>query len=134
MSDTARPAIRQTKMSAPFWEGIAQQRLLLQYDAKADRYQFYPRPVSLYSGAPLEWREASGYGKLVAFTECRSPAKGFESLGPYLVGVVKLDEGVKFFTRIVNASYDSLAIGQRMRVNWDPEGIDALCRFEPAGD
>jgi uncharacterized OB-fold protein len=134
MNTPTRPAIRMTGLSQPFWNGVAQQRLLLQYDPVARRYQFYPRPVSLYGAAALEWREASGFGELIAFTECHAPAKGFEGLGPYLVGVVRLDEGVKFFTRIVNATFDTIAIGQRMRINWDPEAVDQLCRFEPALD
>lgn len=134
MNTPARPAIRMTGLSKPFWDGVAEQRLLLQYDPVARRHQFYPRPVSLFGATPLEWREASGYGELITFTECRSPAKGFEGLGPYLVGVVHLDEGVKFFTRIVNATFDTITIGQRMHINWDPEGIDQLCRFEPVRD
>jgi uncharacterized OB-fold protein len=123
-----------TKLSRPFWDGIAGRRLLLQYDPLAKRYQFYPRPLSLFSATrSLEWREAAGSGTLIAHTLCHSPAKCYEGQVPYLVGIVRLDEGVKIFTRIVNADGADLAIGQRMRLSWDESGAETLFRFEPEG-
>lgn len=129
----AKPEIRPTDLSGPFWEGVAGRRLLLQYDPAAQRYQFYPRPLSLFGGGPLEWRPASGRGTLIARTLCHSPAPGFEEEVPYILGIVVLEEGPRIFARIVNAEFGALRIGQPMRLAWDETRSDRiLYQFEPA--
>ena len=129
-----KPEIRPTDLSRPFWDGVAARRLLLQYDPVAQRYQFYPRPLSLFSdGRALEWRAASGRGTLVAQTLCHAPAPGFEEEVPYILGLIRLEEGPRIFARIVNAEYGALAIGQAMRLVWDETRADRLLyQFEPA--
>ncbi len=50
--------------SRPFWEATKQHVLLLQYDPDAGRYQFFPRPASIFTGRRnLEWRAAAGTGR-----------------------------------------------------------------------
>ena len=129
-----KPEIRPTDLSRAFWDGVAERRLLLQYDPVAKRYQFYPRPLSLFGGARvLEWLPASGRGTLVAQTLCHSPAPGFEAEAPYLLGIVALDEGPRIFARIVNAEHGDLKIGQAMRLVWDETRADRpVYQFEPA--
>lgn len=119
-----------TNTSAPFWEGVRQRKLMLQYDPKAKRYQFFPRPVSLYSNdAALEWREASGTGVLVAFTLTYFPAPGFDAELPYLEGLVQLDEGPRVFAPIADARYETLKVGMRLRVRW-PQVAEAAHPFQ----
>ncbi len=64
-----RPAPIQLNFSKPFWDGAKDKKLMLQFCPKAGKYQFYPRPVSVYTGSrELEWREASGKRKIYAFS------------------------------------------------------------------
>lgn len=127
---TDKPARSHT--SKPFWDAAAERRLLLQRDPVTNRWQFYPRPVSLFSAAAPEWKESAGRGELVAFTTCHSPAKGFDDEVPYQVGIVRLDEGARMFARIVNAGEKPLVVGQRMRVAWlEPKESRLPCAFEP---
>lgn len=124
-----------SRTTQPFWDGVQQGRLLLQYDAAARRWQFYPRPVSLFGEGPVEWKESAGRGALVAFTTCHAPARGFEADVPYQVGIVALDEGVRLFARIRNPAGRALAVGQRMRLAWAPLQDGRLpCEFEPTGE
>jgi uncharacterized OB-fold protein len=114
-----KPTIIINDTSAPFWEGVKRHQLLLQYDPKADRYQFFPRPLSLYSNSSeLEWRSSRGAGVLVAYTLTYFPAPGFEKETPYVEGIVQLDEGPRIFSPIAGAAYDALHVGQRMHVCW----------------
>jgi uncharacterized OB-fold protein len=118
--------IVETNTSAPFWEGVRNRKLMLQYDAKSQRYQFFPRPISLYSNdGALEWRESNGTGVLVAFTLSYFPAPGFEAELPYLEGLIQLDEGPRVFAPIAHARYDALKVGMRMRVCWPDAAEDA---------
>lgn len=45
----------------------------------------------------------SGFGVLESFTVVHAPPAGFEGCAPYVVGIVKLDEGVKISAQIVNS-------------------------------
>lgn len=130
---SAKPPIILNRTSAPFWEAVRQHKLLLQYDPKAKRYQFFPRPISLHSdSAALEWREAKGTGTLVAFTLTYFPAPGFEAELPYLEGLIQLDEGPRIFAPIANSTYETLKVGMRMRVRWPAADGEHPFQFEVA--
>jgi uncharacterized OB-fold protein len=132
MSDK-RAAIYETDLTRPFWQATKERRFLLQYDPKVDRYQFYPRSISLYSTSPLEWREAKGAGKLVAHTLCHTAAPGFSALTPYILAIVQLVEGPRVFARVTGAKYEDLKIGQKMKIAWGDElGDGREYLFAPA--
>jgi hypothetical protein len=129
---TKKPEIKVTQLTEPFWAGVREHKFLLQYDPAANRYQFYPRPLSLFSdGSKMEWREASGLGTLVARSLCYAPAPGFEDEVPYLLGIVELDEGPRVFAPVV-AGEDQPKIGTRMRIVWQQVGEQTLYQFAPA--
>lgn len=112
-------AIVENRTSAPFWDGVRAHRLMLQYDPDADRWLFFPRPLALNAaGTRLEWRESAGRGRLVAHTRTHFPAPGFEAITPYVEVLVQLDEGPRIFAPLQGAPYESLAVGQRVRVTW----------------
>lgn len=119
-----------TETTRPFWDGIAAKRLMLQFDPRSGRYQFFPRPLSLWSEGPLEWREVKGEGTLAAVTLTHFPAPGFQDKLPYLQGVVRLDEGPRIFANITGATLGELKVGQRMRIVYG-EGDDAPFQFRP---
>jgi uncharacterized OB-fold protein len=65
-----------------------------------------PRPICVSClGNELEWIQFRGVGKLAAFTRIIvappfMAKEGFSKKNPYLVGVVELEESVKFVARI----------------------------------
>lgn len=106
--------------TAPFWEGVSQGKLVLQYCTEAKRFQHYPRPVSLFTGRrTLEWREVSGNGTIYAFTVVRIPGPGLEGRLPLCVATVELDEGVRMIANVINCAPEEPAIGKRVRLAWD---------------
>jgi uncharacterized OB-fold protein len=118
-----RPVV-ENATSAPFWAGVREHRLLLQYDAQAKRHLFYPRPLGLNAAnAPLEWRESKGRGKLVAFTLTHFPAPGFEAITPYVEALIQLDEGPRIFAPLQGTPYEQLAVGQRARIAWPAHSL-----------
>ncbi len=115
-----RPAPTPTNLTQRFWQGAADEKLMLQFDPASNRFQFYPRPASLETGKQnLEWRTASGKGIIYSFTITHVPAAGFEDKVPYAVGLVELDEGVRVVANLVNVDPEQLAIGQRVRLCWE---------------
>lgn len=121
-----------TDIGQPFWEGLAQRRLMLQFDAASGRAQFYPRPQSLYSEAGVQWRAASGRGTVAAFTRSRVSPPHLADAVPYVLALVRLEEGPRMLARIA-APFETLAIGQAVHVAWDATGeAPAFPVFEPA--
>ena len=128
-----RPVPVPTHTSTPFWDAGKRGKFMLQYDPAARKYQFFPRPVSVYSGSDkLEWREASGRGTLVARTNVQVPLRGFEKLVPFVLAAVNLEEGVRVVARLVGVSYQDAKPGMKVRVIWEElaDGV-RIFAFEP---
>lgn len=114
-----RPAPVPLNFSQPFWEAARKGVLLLQYCPVAKKYQFYPRPVSVYTGKRnLEWREASGKGTVYTYTITHRPPEPFKNVAPYVVATVELPERVRIVTNLVNCPVDQVRIGMPVRVAW----------------
>jgi uncharacterized OB-fold protein len=127
------PAPAPSPFSLPFWEGTKRKELLLQYDPIAERYQFFPRPISIYTGKRnLEWRAASGLGSVFAFTIVRrAPHPGFAGRTPYVVASITLDEGVRILAQLRNVAPEDVRAGMRVHVEWEPRGAYNVAVFEP---
>lgn len=119
--------------SEPYWEATREKRLVIQYCRQAQQYQFYPRPVSIFTGGrDLEWQEVSGRGTLFAWTVARIGRPPFTDQTPYVVATVTLDEGVNVIANLINCPFDDVTIGLRVRSTWAPlaDGTNLLL-FEP---
>lgn len=130
-----RPVPRHYTFSEPFWEGTREKKLLLQYCRKSGQYQFYPRPVSVFTGTrDMEWREVSGRGEVFSWTVAHIARPPFAEHTPYLVVTVTLDEGVNIIANLINCPIEQVAIGLRVKSVWAPlpDGTNLLL-FEPDG-
>jgi uncharacterized OB-fold protein len=119
--------------SKVYWDATREKRLLVQFDRRSGRYQFFPRATSIYNGhRDLEWREVSGKGQIFSYTiadRARPPFQGHE---PFAIGLVTLDEGVNVMANIVHCTRDRLKIGLRVKPFWTPLANGAhLLMFEP---
>jgi uncharacterized protein len=116
-----REAPKSRSYSKPYWEGTREKKLLLQYDPKNGRYQFYPRPLSLATGRrTLEWREVSGKGEVFSFTIARRAREPFRGHEPFLIALVTLDEGVNVMGNVVGCTLEEMKIGLRVKPHWAP--------------
>lgn len=127
-----RPAPKPSSMTREFWDGAKQGKLMLQYCRDTGKFQFYPRPVSIYTGRRnLEWREASGKGSVYTHTVTHRGPAPFRGIAPYIIVTVELDEGVRIMSNLVNCEPDDVRIGMRVRVTWTPTGEYRFPLFEP---
>jgi len=128
-----RPAPVKLNFSAPFWAGAEQRKLMLQFCTESEKYQFYPRPVSLYTGSrKLEWREATGKGRVYSFTVSYKAPPPFKIKDAYVVATVELEEGVRILTNIVNCDPATVKIDMPVRLSWVKAGEENYPVFEPA--
>ena len=124
-----RPMPVKTPTTAPFWDALAERRVVIQYSPSSGSYVFYPRvraPRTLADD--LEWREISGMGTVYSFTVARRPVgPHFTDAVPQLLAIVEWDEGPRVTTELVN-------VGMRVRpVFCDyPEHDVTMLRYEPA--
>lgn len=135
MTTFERPLPVPTPTTAPFWDGLREQRIRIQYSPTSERYVFYPRvraPGTLADD--LEWREISGLGTLYSFTVARRPVgPHFADAVPLLTAIVEWDEGPRFSTELVNVAPEDIRIGMRVRPVFSdhPDHGITMLRYEP---
>lgn len=105
-----------------FWEATRDKQLVLQWCTSCQKAIFYPRaacPGCL--GDALEWRPATGLGRVHAVSVQHKPANPFMAdKVPYAVALVDLDEGVRLMTNVVGCEPDDVAVDMAVRVTWEP--------------
>ena len=110
-----------TEENRPFWEGCQQEKLLLQYCERCQRYQFYPRLYCMQCGADrLSWVEASGRGVIYSYTiihQNKSPE--FVHDTPYNVAIIQLEEGPRLMSNIVDVAPGDLRVDLPVMVVFD---------------
>lgn len=135
MSQTnAKPVPVPDEISAPFFNGAREGKLMLQHCLACDGWSFPVRVRCPHCFSDkLQWRQASGRGTLYTYTimhQVMNP--GFASSVPYNVAQVDLPEGVRMISNIVGVTNDALRIGMALEVVF--EGVsDDVCipKFRP---
>ena len=131
-----RPVPEPTPVSQPFWDGLAQHRIRVQYSPSLQRYVFYPRTLAPGTLADdLEWREIDGAATVYTFTIARRPTgPPWADALPQLLAVVQWDAGPKFSTELVEVDPGDVRIGMPVQpVFYDmPEEGITLLKYRPA--
>lgn len=131
MSESDKPLPSITPETRPFWEGCAAGELRYQACRECGRVQFYPRALCAgCGGTALDWRRSWGEGTVHAVTVVyRAPSAAFKADVPYAVALVDLDEGFRVLTNVVGGDPERVAIGDRVRVVFEPRGAVTLPQF-----
>lgn len=132
---TTKPIPVPDEISAPFFDGARQGRLMLQHCIGCGAWSFPVRERCPHCfAAKLEWRQASGRGTLYTFTimhQIMNP--GFASAVPYNVAQIDLDEGVRMVSNIVGLDNSQLRPGMKLKVVFEDFGNQvSLPKFTPA--
>lgn len=107
-----RPLPAGDPVSSHYWAEAAEGRLVIQHCPSCGARQFYPRAICMACGGDPEWEEASGRGTVYTFTVIRQQgAKPFRDELPYVVAMIKLDEGPMMMGNIGGCAVDDVAIG-----------------------
>jgi uncharacterized OB-fold protein len=137
MSETAEKPAPQTRPipapavtieSKPFWDAASEGRFLIKRCTACSKPHWYPRAICPFCfSSDTAWEESPGEGVVYTFSVMRrSPT------GPYAIGYVTLDEGPAVLTNFVECDFDKLAIGDRVRVKFQPtEGGPPAPVFAP---
>ena len=136
MADELQPPLpTPIDRTQPFWDGLREGRVRIQYSPSSDQWVFYPRshaPLTLADD--LEWRDITGEGTLYTYTIARRPtAPDFAGQEPQIIAVVELDEGPRLTSTLVNVDEDQIAVGMRVRPVFDhlADADTTLLRYAP---
>ena len=136
MDRPPKPRPEPTPTSQPYWDGLRQHEIRIQYSPSSGEYVFYPRLLAPRTLADdLEWREISGLGTLYTFTVADRPtAPQWSDALPQLLAVVQWDEGPRLSTEMTNVEPGDLVVGMRVKPVFDDdaEGGVTMLRYEPA--
>jgi len=98
---------------APFWQGAAEGRLMIQRCPSCGAHQFPPRPFCLACDADAPgWVAASAQGRVYSLTTSHLPPHPGQ-----VVALVELTEG----PRLLAVAEPALGIGDPVRLDWKPD-------------
>jgi Predicted nucleic-acid-binding protein containing a Zn-ribbon len=124
-----------TPETQPFWDGVAEGRLLIQYSRTSGRYYFYPRPFEPGTlSEDVEWREASGRARLESYVINHRPVVPAGSKEPQIIALVTLEEGVRMVTVLtgIDPSPEDIELDMELEVVFEDLGGTVLPLFRPA--
>lgn len=119
-----RPIADPDPVTQPWWDATREGRFLVQRCAACGHRQHYPRSIcTACGGTDLTYDEASGRGTITSFTTVRrAPHPAFTP--PYVVALVRLEEGPVLLTNIVGVAPDDVRCDMPVRLTWEdlPDG------------
>ena len=131
-----KPMPEPIPVTQPFWDGLREHKVKIQYSPSADRYIFYPRVLTPGTLADdLEWREVSGSGTLYTFTVADRPtAPPWADALPQLLAIVELDQGPRLSSEMVGVDPAALRVGMRVKPVFEdhPDAGVTLLKFTAA--
>lgn len=135
MTPAATPPLpTEDALTAPFWAGLRERRLLLQRCAACGHVVFPVSPACPEClGAELAWTPMSGLGRVASFAIYHHVFHPwFADKVPYNVALVALREGPRLITNIVGIDDDALRSGLDVEAVFDPvDERHVLLRFRP---
>ena len=118
----------------PFWEAARDKRLIIQKCEDCGKHIFYPRIACPHCFSDMvKWVEASGKGTIYSYTVVVSNApSAFIGDMPYVIAIVKLDEGVQMLTNIVGCDPEQVRCDMPVEVTFEKLDDEfTLPKFRP---
>jgi len=111
MSQYTKPLPLITKLSKVFWDGCKEKKLLYQKCAECGEVIFFPKLLCPNCmSRNLEWKQSAGKGKIQTFTVTYDMAPPeFMPFVPYALAIIRLDEGYRMMSNIVQCDFDNLS-------------------------
>lgn len=141
-----RPVPRPDAVSAPYFRSGSRGRLVFQRCPACGHAQHYPRAMCTACAATPGWEEASGLGEVYTYSVVRQfGAEPFRDEVPYVVAMVRIEEGLLVMGNVTDCPVDEVHIGMPVEVYfveaapevgvpfWRPRPADPARPAEPTG-
>ena len=105
----------------PYWDGLAEGRLMLQRCADCGTIRHYPQPMCAACNAmTTNWVEASGEATVHSWTVAYHPFHAaFRAELPYVLVTADLLEGVRLLAQLRGATAEALRPGLKLRIGFE---------------
>jgi len=104
-----------------FYKFMNEGRLMAGRCLNCGKIHLPPRPLcDRCLSKDFEWTSLPNLGKLMAYTIIHVAPVQFQASAPYLIGVVRLDNGLKIPGMIRNASSEQIKIGMSLSMILEP--------------
>jgi uncharacterized OB-fold protein len=121
--------------TGPFWAATKEHELRYQRCDDCQTVVFYPRGhCTSCLGRNLSWHTSRGEGTVYTYSVIRqSYHPFFRGKVPFAVAWIDLDEGPRLLSNItgVDDPTSDVAVGQRVRVEWEDHDELAIPLFRP---
>jgi len=103
-----------------FYKFVSEGKLMATKCSKCGTMLLPPRPLcpKCFSTS-FEWVKLNGRGKLLSYTVIHVSPPQFESMAPYVVGIVKLEEGLRLPGMIRGVEPEKIRVGMALTVDFD---------------
>ncbi|MBU3554121.1 Zn-ribbon domain-containing OB-fold protein [Polynucleobacter sp. UB-Piko-W3] len=111
-----------------FLAAAQENQLLLKYCNSCKEAHYYPRTICPHCGSDdTTWVKSDGLGEIYSYTVMR---RGVAV--PFAMAYVRLQEGISILTHLTNCDFDSIRIGQKVKVVFqETEDGQKTHLFEP---
>jgi uncharacterized OB-fold protein len=108
-------------VASQYWDHIVDGEFLLQRCADCEEWIYYPREwCPECFGIELQWKEAAGEGTVLTYTVVHeTPIAAYADRTPYVIAVVRLEEGPQMMANVVNCEPGDVDIGTHVRVTFE---------------
>ena len=129
----AKPVPHPSPLSAPYWDGARQGKLMLQRCGSCGVHRHYPQWLcGRCQSADTQWAQASGRGKVYSWTTTHHAFHpGFIEDLPYTLVTVDMEEGVRVLGRFNSDTPLKLDLPVQLHFEADAQGTP-VPTFEPA--
>ena len=111
-----------------FLEAAQNNQLLLKFCNVCKEPHYYPRTICPHCGSDdTTWVKSNGLGEIYSYTIMR---RGVEV--PFAMAYVLLEEGISILTHLTNCDFDTIRVGQKVKVVFqETEDGQKTHLFEP---
>ena len=101
-----------------FYKFVKEKKIMGAQCNKCGQIILPPRPMcpKCFS-KDLKWKESSKQGKLLTYTIIHVSPQQFQSLAPYAVGIVELDNGAHLPGMIKGITVDQIKVGMNLTID-----------------
>ena len=103
-----------------FYKFVNERKVMAAKCGKCGRFLLPPKPMCTEClSTDLKWVELKKKGKLLTYTVIHVSPKQFESMAPYAVGIVKLEDGPNLLGTIRGIEPEKINVGMDLIVDFD---------------
>ena len=103
-----------------FYKFVSEKRLMAAKCNKCGAVLLPPKPMCTKClSTNLKWVELKGDGKLLSYTVIYIAPEQFQSMTPYAVGIVELQNGLRLPGMIRDVKPEEIKIGMDLKIDFD---------------